>query len=284
MKEIEFLLVCLTDADNHESRRLILQRVLEMIPFGHHPLLYTENVADPGVRMVLRERYSSLLNDIKLRYDLKKMITQGKGDIDMEMGAFLISRLGDERGITPEDFRYNLDVLARPLKSELASIRDHEEKIEAFCRYLFQDQGFNGNTENYYDPRNSYVTEILETKSGIPVSLAVLCLLLARRLKLPLVGINLPGHFILKYSAEDYSIYIDPFNEGNLLTEEDCRNFLSRQGLEPAPEYLSRATPLVIMKRMYRNLINFYSTNGDTVTEKKLRQHFSILESASIRS
>lgn len=284
MKEIEFLLVCLTDADNHESRRLILQRVLEMIPFGHHPLLYTENVTDPGVRMVLRERYSSLLNDIKLRYDLKKLITQGKGDIDMEMGAFLISRLGDNRAITPEDFRYNLDVLVRPLKTELASVRDHEERIEVFCRYLFQDQGFNGNTENYYDPRNSYVTEILESKSGIPVSLAVLCLLLARRLKMPLVGVNLPGHFILKYSAEDYSIYIDPFNEGNLLTEEDCRNFLSRQGLEPAPEYLSRATPLVIMKRMYRNLINFYSTNGDTVTEKKLRQHFSILESASIRS
>ena len=286
MKEIEFLLLCLIDSSNSDSRRMILQRLLEIIPAGHHPLIYTESVNDPAVRLVLREHHTDFLNDVKLRFDLKQLI-QGRGtDIDLESGAFLISRLGDERQITPEDFRHKLDLLARPLKNILGDgrVREHREIVDIFRNYLFTECGFHGNTENYYDPRNSFITEVLRTKTGIPVSLSVLCLLLGRRLNLPLEGINLPGHFIIRYFADDYSMYMDPFNDGNLLTEEDCLNFLTRQSLDPSPEYLARATSATIMKRMYRNLINFYSSNGDSDMEKKLRQHFSILENSSIHS
>ena len=283
MKEIEFLLVCLADSSDQDSRRLVVQRLLEHLPLGRHPFLYAERMSDPAARLIVRERYLELLNDIKLRHDLKKFLHQRPGP-DLELGSFLVSRLGRDRAITLEGFRARLDLLAAPLKEVLEVTPDHQEKVDIFCHYLFQEHRFRGNTENYYDPQNSFLTAILDSKTGIPVTLSVLCLLLARRLGLPLEGVNLPGHFIVKYAADDYLMYIDPFNEGNQLTEQDCLNFLSRQGLEPTGNYLAPATPLVIIKRMYRNLINYHSRNGESSMERKLRQHFTLLESASIRS
>lgn len=288
-QEIDFLLSCLVDTEGPESRQVVLERLLELVPVGHHPSVYIESVSDPRSRIVLRERYQRFLNELKLRHDLKKLIESGtgaSGDLDLELGSFLISRLGDERTITPEDFCAELDRIAMPLRNLLNVIPDHEhaERVGAFRRYLFAEKGFRGNTENYYDPRNSFLTQVLESRSGIPVSLSVLCLLIARRVGLPLQGVNLPGHFILKYQAADYLIYMDPFNDGNLLTEEDCLNFLVRQGLEPTVVYLARASSLTILKRMYRNLINYHSAIGNARMEKILRQHFSILENHSIRS
>jgi regulator of sirC expression with transglutaminase-like and TPR domain len=286
-QEIDFLLSCLVDTEGPESRQVVLERLLELMPVGHHPSLYVESVSDPRSRAVLRDRYQRFLNELKLRHDLKKLMEAGPaGELDLELGSFLISRLGEEQSITPEDFAAELDRIAMPLRNLLNIIPDHEyeERIGAFRRYLFSEKGFRGNTENYYDPRNSFLTQVLESRSGIPVSLSVLCLLVARRVGLPLQGVNLPGHFILKYQAGDYLIYMDPFNDGNLLTEEDCLNFLVRQGLEPTVVYLARASSLTILKRMYRNLINYHSAIGNVRMEKILRQHFSILENHSIRS
>jgi regulator of sirC expression with transglutaminase-like and TPR domain len=93
----------------------------------------------------------------------------------------------------------------------LASAPDeeHAERLFLFKKYVFEELGFRGNTENYYDPENSYLTRVLETRRGIPVSLSVLCLLLARRVQFPLSGVNLPGHFILKYQSAGYVMYMD---------------------------------------------------------------------------
>lgn len=288
-EEIEFLLTCLVETEGAESRQLVLERLLQLIPVGHHPARFIEAVGEPSVRVQLRERYQRFLNELKLRHDLKQLMdgaSERSGDVDLELGAFLISRLGDDPDIVPEDLSRRLDELATPLRTMLTAIPDHEheERLQVFRRYLFEECGFRGNSENYYDPKNSFLTEVVNGGAGIPVSLSVLCLLLARRLGLPLHGVNLPGHFILKYQARDFTIYMDPFNDGNLLTENDCLNFLVRQGLEPSVVYLARAGALTILKRMYRNLINYHSAIGNSRMEKILRQHFSILESHSIRS
>ena len=295
-QEIEFLLSCLVDDagsyhqyQNNSARQLVLERLLAAVPAGHHPSRYIESVSDPSARVLLREKYQQMLNDLKLRYDLGQLMQKAAGpdaDVDLELGAFLISRLGEETEITPEDFAAELDRIAAPLRQLLHIIPDHEaeERIGAFRRYLFAEKGFRGNTDNYYDPRNSFLTEVLASRCGIPVSLSVLCLLIARRVGLPRHGVNLPGHFILKYQSDGYVMYLDPFNEGNLLTEEDCLNFLVRQGLEPTALYLTRTSALTILKRMYRNLINYHSAIGNSRMEKTLRQHVSILENHSIRS
>ena len=280
---VETLLTCLVDTRNKDIRQLIFQRLLELIPIGHHPQAYIEGIEDPGLRVLVRENYSTKLNEVKLAHDLKTLVCGGQWPLDLEMGSFLIARLDEDTAITPEYFSRRLDELAEPLRSKIERIseRQHSRRVDVFCNYLFRDLGFSGDTENYYEPRNSFITRVLESKCGIPVSLSVICLLLARRLKLPLYGVNFPGHFIVAYAAEDFRVYIDPFNSGNLLSERDCLDFLIRQGLEPIQSYLSRASSLTIMKRMYRNLLNYHSAMGNVEMEKVLRRHFSILENYS---
>jgi len=230
----------------------------------------------------LRERFANLLNSIKLRYDLRLLVKEADKDADLEMGSFLISRLGTDPSVFPEDFSRRLDELAEPLMDRVKRIQKHRKKLRVFLDYVYRELDFRGNARDYYDPRNSFLTELLDSRTGIPVSLSVLCLLLARRAGLPLQGINLPGHFILKYDSPEYSTYIDPYNEGNLLSREECLQFVARQGLEQDVSYLNPASNLGILKRMYRNLINLYSVRGDRAMAGQLRRHLNILEKSSI--
>ncbi len=286
LQELEFLLICLLDTEEPDARNTVLERLLALLPFGEHPARAIEGVRDPAARAALRTRYLRALNEAKLRRDLEGLVESCQGDIDLEAGAFLISRLCDDIDMNFQAFQRELDIMARALRSRLdaASFEDSAIQLETFRSYVFEEQGFRGNTENYYDPENSYLTAVLRRRTGIPVSLSVLCLLLARRVGFPLSGVNLPGHFILKYQRGDYVMYMDAFNEGNLLTESDCLNFLTRQGLDASINYLTRANALTILKRMYRNLINYHSATGNARAEKTLRQHFSILENCSIAS
>ena len=100
--------------------------------------------------------------------------------------------------------------------------------------YLFDELGFTGNEENYYDPENSYLNRVMDQRTGNPINLCLLYMLLARRLRLPVAGIGLPGHFICRYQSTAAEIYLDPFNRGKFLTKADCVQYLAQRQLQPA--------------------------------------------------
>ena len=142
--------------------------------------------------------------------------------------------------------------------SELTS-----EAIQAFNEYLYDEEGFTGNREQYDDPRNSFLNEVLDRRTGIPISLAVVYLEVARRAKLAITGVNFPGHFLLRapggIAGDD--LIIDPFHGGALLSEFDCRQLLrSHVGDEAAFDrsLLSPATRHDIVVRMLVNLKRLY--------------------------
>jgi len=279
-KELDSLFTFLTDTRNQESRKIIVTRLLELVPFGHHPIMYIETVNDPALRMILREKYVRNLNEWKMLYDLKKSLRKSRGEIDLETGAFLVSRFSTKTMMTPEIFRKKLDKLADPLRERLADFGNIEPELQLdiLRQYIFEDCGFKGNSENYYDPENSYITSVLESGSGIPVSLSVLVLLIAKRVGIPLYGVNLPGHFLVRLGGNAANrLFMDPYNSGNILTEEECFHFLTWQGLEASPGYLAGSGSMAIIKRMYRNLINFHASNGNNRIEKNLRHQFSLL-------
>ena len=98
----------------------------------------------------------------------------------------------------------------------------HKEILTTINNYLFDELGFSGDEENYYDPQNSYLNRVVDRRKGNPINLSLLYLLLARRLKLPVAGIGLPGHFICRYQSTSDEIYIDAFHDGKFLTKADC--------------------------------------------------------------
>jgi regulator of sirC expression with transglutaminase-like and TPR domain len=144
--------------------------------------------------------------------------------------------------------------LARGRLRERAGESPHDHAF-ALTALLYQDEGFQGNTTEYYDARNSDLNEVLRRRLGIPITLAVVYMEVARRAGIATRGVGFPGHFLVKHVGPP-EVVVDPFT-GAVLTEEDCRNRLETTlgpGTHSLASYLAAATPLDIVVRMLRNL------------------------------
>jgi regulator of sirC expression with transglutaminase-like and TPR domain len=133
--------------------------------------------------------------------------------------------------------------------------------VAAANQYLFGELGFTGNAKNYYDPRNSCLNEVMASRTGIPITLSLVYIEIARRLAKPVYGIGLPGHFIVQYQDGQYSTFVDPFNSGNLLTAEECFELARRSSGEQFPDdpkLLARSGKQQIIHRMINNLRAVY--------------------------
>ncbi|MFZ5861926.1 MAG: SirB1 family protein [Nitrospirota bacterium] len=180
---------------------------------------------------------------------------------DLECGVLLIDRFGDPCR-EAQAVRRALDELAEALGRRLHGVSDTTAVIERLNGLLFAELGFRGNVESYDDPENSYLSRVLDRRVGIPVSLSVVVLLLAERLKLPFVGIGMPGHFLLRYGADPSGPYLDPFGNGRVLSREDCLAWLRASGLPVTPGLFHPVGPRYIVARMLRNLIGVFTKAG----------------------
>ena len=157
-----------------------------------------------------------------------------------------------------------LDQLDRMADSVRATLGDHpepRETIEGINHVLFVDYGFRGNTSDYYDPRNSFLNDVIDRRIGIPITLSAIYLEVARRLEFPVEGVGMPGHFVVKYRSGDEEIFLDPFNAGSPLTRQQCRDFICQRKLEDGQNtemWLRRVTNRQILARMLNNVKVIY--------------------------
>jgi regulator of sirC expression with transglutaminase-like and TPR domain len=139
-------------------------------------------------------------------------------------------------------------------------------RVHGLCRYLFHDLGFRGNKKDYYDPLNCYFNQVLERRTGIPITLSALVMAIGARAGLPIVGIGLPGHFIVKAVEGGAQMLFDPFHGGRVLTATDCENLVRQvtgRDLVVTEEQLL-ALPLgLIVMRMLNNLKAIYLKRAD---------------------
>jgi regulator of sirC expression with transglutaminase-like and TPR domain len=134
--------------------------------------------------------------------------------------------------------------------------------IESINEILFVQEGLRGNTEDYYDPRNSFLNEVLDRRLGIPISLSVIYMEVAKRIDFPINGIGFPGHFLVKHQSHDRDIIIDPFNLGRILTLNDCQELLDGAENTEARMHPSLFQPMdkrSIITRMLYNLKDIYA-------------------------
>ena len=154
---------------------------------------------------------------------------------DLEDGAILISRFGfaDVDGAVYRDW---LDKVAAAVSADMPSDAGIGESVRRLSNHLFQSLGFAGNETRYYDADNSYLSRVIDTRRGIPVTLTVLMLLLARRLRLPLYGVGTPGHFLAGFKEGGSALFVDCFRGGQLMTLPEVKRMLVRNGYEWRPE------------------------------------------------
>jgi regulator of sirC expression with transglutaminase-like and TPR domain len=166
-----------------------------------------------------------------------------------------------------EAFLAILDSHAAELDARLGGASDGLTYVTEANRYLFEDLGFHGNTNDYYDPRNSCLNEVLTARTGIPITLSLVYMEIARRLERPVQGIGLPGHFIVRYDDGLYSVFLDPFHGGRRLERDECfalAREASHVEIEPSPRWLAPVGKRDILLRMLRNLGSAYTARGLT--------------------
>ncbi len=179
--------------------------------------------------------------------------------IDLGEAALLIAAEAYP-GLDVDVYVRRLDALADAARPCLQSERGDVARVAALNRFLFVEQGFAGNQDHYYDRRNSFLNEVLERRTGIPITLALVYTEVGRRLGLPVHGVGFPGHFLAKYAGGERDIIIDPFF-GVVLTEEQCHERLRAvmgDAAELDAHHLRPAAPKEILVRMLSNLKQIY--------------------------
>ncbi|MBZ5535828.1 MAG: transglutaminase-like domain-containing protein [Acidobacteriia bacterium] len=201
----------------------------------------------------------------------RSIVSRDEGQINLALGALTIAR-SEYPALRVQDYLDRLDEMAigasscLPLESPCTV-----KSIEAFNRFIFKEQGFKGNADNYYDPRNSYLNDVLDRKTGIPITLSLVYMEIARRIGLDIVGVGLPGHFLVKLDDPFDEMLIDPYHAGTLMTVEDCRSRwaeMSSGSSEFQRAFLQPVSKKQILFRMLNNLKHIFSSTG--VAEKSL--------------
>lgn len=188
---------------------------------------------------------------------LTAAFTKPDREVDLLRAALLVARLDNEE----VDVDAYLDEAARmadEIRGRLKPKADELERLAELNKYLFAENGFHGSRRDYYSRSNSYLNEVIDDREGLPITLSVLYVEIGRRLDLPLVGIGLPGHFLVGLTGEDNQVrkYLDPYDDGRELTEEKATE-KSREitGRSPDYEQLQPVTKRSIVLRMLENLL-----------------------------
>lgn len=180
--------------------------------------------------------------------------------------ALIVSRLTHSQ-ISIQHYLDQLDQDAATIRARKPDDASRAWVISQLNHFLFEERGFRGNQEDYYDPRNSLLSEVIDRRIGIPISLSIVYLELGWRLGLPLEGIAFPGHFLVKCQMERGVVVLDPFHAGISLSEDVLRERLVQQGVTVRPDeeikdWLQPAPKRAIISRLLRNLKKIYSDSG----------------------
>ncbi len=194
-------------------------------------------------------------------------------DGDVEGACWLLARIFLP-GVETDLYQRKLDIWGRQLRRLTESAISTRERVAILTNYLANDLGFRGNSDQYYDVHNSLLPSLIDSKLGIPISLALLYIAVAGRAGIKIEGINLPGHFIVRHGE----IFFDPFHRGKILMQSDCESILRKQKLTFQPSYLEPATGRMILIRVLANLLYIFQDNGDEEQRDRISNWLKALE------
>jgi regulator of sirC expression with transglutaminase-like and TPR domain len=284
--EIYALVKLLDDPDpeifEHVEKRLVEQ--------GNDVIEYLENVWETAPDAVLQQRIENVVHQIQfntVKEDLN--LWYQSGAFDLLKGALIVNRYQypdlDEQKMINQIEEIKREIWLN-LQYEMSSI----EKVKLINHIFYNVYGFRGNTTNHTDPQNSYINQVLESKRGNQISLALIYSTLAQKLDIPIYGVNLPQHFILGYLDEskreeqDFGVlfYINAFNKGAIFGKHDVDQFLRQLQLEPLPGFYTPCSNVEIIRRIIRNLISSYENLGATEKVVELKELQNILNNTDL--
>jgi regulator of sirC expression with transglutaminase-like and TPR domain len=200
----------------------------------------------------------------RVHQELARLFRNKEEDVDLFQAALLVAKLDNEE-LEVEPYRKELERMAREVLAATPKNADAAAKRRALNKYLFGERGFHGSRSDYYNKSNSYLNEVIDDREGLPITLAVLYMEVARRVGLKVVGVPLPGHFVAKdVTTPDAEQLIDVYDGGKALSREEAEKKVEAiTGQPPEEKHLAAATKRSILVRMLHNLLGIARTERD---------------------
>ena len=238
--------------------------------------------------MLFQNRVESLIHDIQFR-DLQQTISKWTRNSDELIDGVLLINKFQYPSLDRNKIDDQFKLITNDIRSQLSEHMTGLEKIMTINHILYDVYGFKGDKANYHHPKNSYLNEVIKNKKGNPLLLSIIYLEIAKRLNLPIKGINLPNHFIVGFLDDEYQkslldeekdthgilFYINPYSKGVILHQDEIADFLRELNLEELPKYFKPCSNIAIAKRIVTNLIYTYT---------KMNKHEKVAELKKINS
>ena len=199
------------------------------------------------------------------RQQFYQEVRQPDEQVNLEKAALYLAQ-EEYPDLDVDEYLNALDTMASEIQERLPKEPYPLRILQTINQYLYEDLKFSGNTENYYNPCNSFLNDVIDRRTGIPITLSLVYLAIAKRLGFPMVGIGMPGHFIIRPAVNDMEIFVDPFHQGEILFPQDCEARLSQlygQPVEMRPEFLDAVTNQQFLARMLTNLKVIYLNQNE---------------------
>ena len=204
---------------------------------------------------------------------------QPERDLDLARAALLVAK-EQYPGLAVDQYLARLDQLAEEVRDRLADETAPLLVLGALTRSLYERRGFRGNKEAYYDPRNSFLNDVLDRRLGIPLTLGIVMLEVGWRLGLPLQGVNFPHHFLVRFQGDAMDLLIDPFEAGRSRYEDQAQELLDRTyggKVRLQGSFLRSSTKRDILARLLNNLKGVYLSAGDHARALSIVERLLIL-------
>lgn len=275
LQEISALINLLEDEDEEVWKAVnnkLLACGLEVVPI-------LEKAWENALNINLQERLENLIQDIQFKSVCNDLHNwELANNDDLIKGACIVARM-QYPDLKPENLYSSIENIKQDIWPDSLDNLTPLEQVKLINKVFFDIHKFSGNHSNYYAPQNYYLNQVLEIRKGNPVSLGIIYIVLAKRLNLPIYGINLPKNFILGYKdinaqskKESILFYINPFNKGAILGKREIDFFLQQQKIEPDDSFFYPCSNTDIIERLIRNLINSYESLNQPERVLKFRK------------
>ncbi len=281
-KEIESLIKLLDDPDKEISEHV----EDKLLSYGSEVVEYLETAWEHSFDAVLQQRIENLVHKIQyLNVKQELELWYHGGSFDLLQGVLIINKY-QYPDMDPQRIVNQIEDIKREIWVQMIYDMSAVEKVKLINHVLYGIHGFSGNTTNHQDPQNSYISQVLESKKGNQISLAVIYSIIAQKLDVPVYGVNLPQHFILGYvdMSKDFSeedcvmFYINAFNKGFIFGRRDVDSFLKQLNLKPEKSFYEPCNNEHIIRRILRNLISSYTKLGYDEKVKEIEQLLEVVE------
>ena len=228
----------------------------------------------------VQRRHAREIVDFLARQDadtdfLSFVLRQGE-DFSVEDGIWALARTRYPN-INVAAYSAMLDEFADTVRPRIHRSDEPEQILAILNEHVFENLGFTGNEENYYEADNSYLNRVIDRRTGNPISLCMVYMMIGRRLKLPITGIGLPGHFICRFQSSRDEIYIDAFNRGKLLSKADCVKYLLHTNHSLDAGHLTPVSARRILLRVCANLHQIYTQLRDEAEVSRFQRYLVAL-------